>query len=117
MDSLYNKIVNKQTLLPIDLFTTVGSDESLSKWIKLPFYQTSETILLDTFANEYTMNYIDIPAESFAALSTAQRPFFMNLKSIFSKDVHARGPQPTASYLQDKYLLELEYFSANAKAI
>lgn len=117
MDSLYNKIITKQTLTNIDLYTTVDTLSSLTKWIKLPFYQSAETILLDSFANEYTMNYIDVPAEAIQVVPASQRPYFIGLKSIFSKDVYDRGPQPYISYLDDKYLYELEYFSTNAKAI
>jgi len=85
----------------------------------LPFYQSAETILLDSFANEYTKNYIDIPLDSFLILPEEKWPYFMNLKSVFDKDVYTGGSTSSIyiSYINKKYLLELEYFSANANDI
>ena len=117
MDSIYNKISSKQTLTPIDLFTTVDTTSSLTKWIKLPFYQSAETILLDSFANEYTKNYLEVPTEAIITLPEDQKPFFMNLKSLFSKEIYVKGKPTNVSYLSEDNLLELEYFSINAKSI
>lgn len=117
MDSIYNKVMNKQQIDPIDLFTTVDTMHSLSKWIKLPFYQSSEIILLDSFANEYTKNYISIPADVASVLPESQKHFFTSLKSIFSKDVIVPGTKVDISYISDKYLLELEYYSLNNDTI
>lgn len=117
MDSLYNKIATRQPVEAVDLFTTVDRNKSLSDWIKLPFYQSSETILLDSFANEYTKNYMSVPEESFKVLPEAQWSYFMQLKSVFNKEVYLVGHSSPISYLSDRYLLELEYFSSNAKTI
>ena len=117
MDSIYNKIITKQPLTSIDLFTTVDMIDTLGKWIKLPFYQTSEAIFLDSFANEYTKNYLTLPTDSFLAVPDSQKPYFINLKTIFDKDLYLAGQNTSISYIKVKYLMELEYFSINAKVI
>lgn len=117
MDSIYNKIVTRQKIDPIDIFTHVDTEQSLTKWIKLPFYQSAETILLDSFANEYTKNYLKIPTETMHAVPLANRSAFMNIKSIFNKQIDLPGWPSKSMYLDSKNLLELEYLSANGDSI
>jgi hypothetical protein len=46
-----------------------------------------------------------------------KRPYFIEMKTIFSKDVLIKGQPSNISYIDEKFLLELEYFSINAKDI
>lgn len=117
MDSLYNKIVTKQKIEQIDLYTTVTRPDNLNKWIKLPFYQANGTILLDSFANTYTKNYIKIlDSKQIDAAPENTRALFFNLKSIFSNNVEPDFGKDVR-YINEKYLLELEYFSINGDKV
>lgn len=114
MDSLYQKIVNKDKLDVIDLFTTI-EDKNLTKWIKLPFYQSSDSVMLEAFANEYRKNYM---LDLMITPTTFQDTSFLNkgvvnLKSIFSNE---ESNETNVVYLNKKYLLELEYFSFVVKS-
>lgn len=115
-ESLYNKIANRLPLETLDLFTTVDVSTSLTKWIKLPFYQSSETILLDSLANNYYKNYINIPREAFGSLPDINKGNIINLRSMFDSEIHI-GQRDEPRYINDKYLYELEYFSENAADI
>lgn len=117
MDSLYYKIARRLKPENIDLFTTVGYGENLSKWIKLPFYQTSENILLDSFANDYVKNYSQVPINQILNLDDNLKNKLINMKSIF-ETVSDNEPNVSKNrYLEKKFLYELEYFSANASDI
>ena len=115
-ESLYNKIANRLPLKTLDLFTTVDVSTSLTKWIKLPFYQSSGTILLDSLANNYYKNYINIPREAFGSLPDINKGNIINLRSMFDSEIHI-GQRDEPRYINDKYLYELEYFSENAADI